>query len=439
MAGEPQVFLCHAAEDKAQVQQIYLKMRATGLRPWMDKPPRPFELDGILPGEQWDSRIRNEIRRSAYFIAFLSQRSVSKTGYVQREFRLALDMMAEMPTGQIFLIPALMEPCEIPDLRVDTFRLKDLQWVSLEAQGQDVLINLLRKDATNRQALLESPDLLVLRPNTAEELLAAIGSNRIIHLSDRTYDLSQIPSRYYEHVEFLDEHDGHSVAVRHVKNMTLIADNKLSSKLVVTPRYSNVIMFYNCDNIKISGVTMGHEPDEGFCTGGVLQLIRCDNFLISGCDLFGCGTEGIICRATTNLLFEHSVIRDCSTGILSLRDSRDIRFLDSVFIRNKRYQGVCVVHCTDILFENCEICENYADAPLFYVSSSGNVRMVGGIIRANTVTALANDGNQISFDTVEIQGNSERSNSGWGESNSTWSGTGDDFFLEHGVLRMPYR
>ena len=174
MSGSPLIFLCHAKEDSKKVQEIYLELRAAGLRPWMDKPPRPFELEGILPGEHWNSRIRKEIRNSAYFIAFLSKKSVSKRGYVQREFRLALNMVAEMPVGQVFLIPVLLEDCDVPETQVDSVSLRDLQWIDLTKDGVSVLINLFRHDAENRQGLLQQ-SRLVLRPGNPEDFIASIG------------------------------------------------------------------------------------------------------------------------------------------------------------------------------------------------------------------------------------------------------------------------
>jgi hypothetical protein len=188
---EPKIFLCHAREDKSRVQEIYLQMRSAGLSPWMDKPPPPYDLDGIHAGEDWDSRIRKEIRECAYFVAFLSPNSVSKQGYVQREFRLALSMAAEMPTGQVFVIPVLLEPCEPPEITVDTVSLSKLQWIELERGDASVLIRVLERDIGHRRAPLPGSGLR-LTVNTAEELLHALGSDRILQLGPGTYDLSTL-------------------------------------------------------------------------------------------------------------------------------------------------------------------------------------------------------------------------------------------------------
>ncbi len=55
---------------------------------------------------------------------FLSQSSISKRGYVQLEFQLALDALKEMPAGTIHTIPVRLDDFEIPDELPDA--LKDL-------------------------------------------------------------------------------------------------------------------------------------------------------------------------------------------------------------------------------------------------------------------------------------------------------------------------
>lgn len=67
----------------------------------------------LLPGQDWENEIRKAIKNSQYFIALLSQISVSKRGFVQSEFRFALDVVKLIPEGNIFVIPARLNDCEI--------------------------------------------------------------------------------------------------------------------------------------------------------------------------------------------------------------------------------------------------------------------------------------------------------------------------------------
>jgi hypothetical protein len=55
----------------------------------------------------------------------LSQGSINKSGYVQREIKAALDVADEQPQGEIFVVPCKLEECDVP------LRLRQWQWVEL--------------------------------------------------------------------------------------------------------------------------------------------------------------------------------------------------------------------------------------------------------------------------------------------------------------------
>lgn len=105
---QDRIFLCHASEDKEHVIEVYWKLKMVGLNPWLDK------ID-LLPGQDWDREIRRALKNSDFIIIFFSQHSVSKRGYVQREFKLALDTLQEIPEGQIFIFPVRLDNCIIPE------------------------------------------------------------------------------------------------------------------------------------------------------------------------------------------------------------------------------------------------------------------------------------------------------------------------------------
>ena len=94
MDKKTQIFLSYAREDEEQVLEIYQRLKAEGFKPWMDQAD-------LLPGQDWDKAIQNTLRASDLVIVFLSAASVSKRGYVQKEFKLALEVLEEIPEGQI--------------------------------------------------------------------------------------------------------------------------------------------------------------------------------------------------------------------------------------------------------------------------------------------------------------------------------------------------
>lgn len=124
MTAKTRIFLAHASEDKGLVRNLYLKLVNRGFKPWLD------EIN-LLPGQNWQIEIPKAIRESDIFIACLSRLSVRKQGYVQREFRSALNTYAEKPPGSIYLIPLKLDDCEIPDFQLPQLgiSMRDIQWL----------------------------------------------------------------------------------------------------------------------------------------------------------------------------------------------------------------------------------------------------------------------------------------------------------------------
>ncbi len=133
----PKVFLCHASEDKRLVQKIYKKLKADGFAPWLDK-------EDLLPGQLWKEEIPRVIHSAACMLVFLSTTSVAKRGYIQKELKLALETLDEIPEGQIFLIPVRIDDCKIPN-RFAGIHCCDL----FEEDGYERIVNALSRSITN--------------------------------------------------------------------------------------------------------------------------------------------------------------------------------------------------------------------------------------------------------------------------------------------------
>lgn len=135
-----QVFLCHGAEDKPWVRKLYDDLVLAGYAPWLD------EKD-ILPGQDWRLAIESAVKRSDVVLVCLSQQSVSRRGYVQKEIAQALDVAQEQPEGAIFLIPVRIEQCDVPA------RLSAMQWVDHFADdGRTMLERALQAAASQKVA-----------------------------------------------------------------------------------------------------------------------------------------------------------------------------------------------------------------------------------------------------------------------------------------------
>ncbi|WP_163667095.1 toll/interleukin-1 receptor domain-containing protein [Adonisia turfae] len=131
-----QIFLAHAHEDKTEVMKLYKRLQQQGYKPWMDK-------KDLLGGQRWDDAIQKAINGSDIFIACLSKRSVEKRGYVQREFKMALNKCGDIPADEIYLVPVRLDDCIIPKLRQQEYGINfdDYQAIDLfETDGFEQLV-----------------------------------------------------------------------------------------------------------------------------------------------------------------------------------------------------------------------------------------------------------------------------------------------------------
>lgn len=118
------VFLSYAREDAAAARRIADALRAFGVEVWFDQ----HELRG---GDQWDARIRQQVRECRLFIPIISATTESRAeGYFRREWKLAAERTHDMGKRAAFLVPVVIDAtaengADVPDefLRVQWTRL----------------------------------------------------------------------------------------------------------------------------------------------------------------------------------------------------------------------------------------------------------------------------------------------------------------------------
>ncbi len=137
------VFLCHASNDKGAVRDLYQRLRDSGYMPWLDE-------ESLIPGDEWEKKIKKAVRESDVVLVCLSQKSINKRGFVQKEIRYALDVADEQPEGTIFIIPLKLEECDVPE------RLRRWHWVNLfDENGYRRLTSALEKALASLQKVGE--------------------------------------------------------------------------------------------------------------------------------------------------------------------------------------------------------------------------------------------------------------------------------------------
>jgi len=137
------VFLCHAHSDKNTVRTLYNRLVKDGVDAWLDK-------EKLLPGQNWRTEIQKAVR-SADVVVVCHSKEFNQAGFRQREVKWALDTAMEMPEGEIFVIPARLEECEVLD------SLSEWHWVDLfSSDGYDMLMKALYARADKVGATLRA-------------------------------------------------------------------------------------------------------------------------------------------------------------------------------------------------------------------------------------------------------------------------------------------
>ena len=162
---------------------------------------------------------------------------------------------------------------------------------------------------------------------TVDEFLAAIAPDTTIYLEAGTYDLSTAEGygvsgteRYHWELRF----DGPSLVITGVDGLTIEGAGAESVTIAAVPRYADVLSFERCAALTLRGFTAGHTEEKGACTGGVLYFDLCDDAVIDGCALFGCGIMGITAGSCADMNVSNTEIYDCEYGAVTLNDSNAV-------------------------------------------------------------------------------------------------------------------
>jgi hypothetical protein len=100
------VFISHSSNDKRFARWLAIDLANAGHRPWLDE----WE---ILAGESIPSRISDGVSGCDFVVVVLSEHAV-RSNWVEREWQAKY--WDEVSAGQVKVIPALFNTCEIPTL-----------------------------------------------------------------------------------------------------------------------------------------------------------------------------------------------------------------------------------------------------------------------------------------------------------------------------------
>ncbi|MBQ2961232.1 MAG: right-handed parallel beta-helix repeat-containing protein [Oscillospiraceae bacterium] len=232
-------------------------------------------------------------------------------------------------------------------------------------------------------------ELNIIKVSNVDELLAAIGSDRVICLEPGKYELSAAEgfgTASGENWYWKECYDGFELVIHDVKNLEFLGEE--GAEIVTRPRYANVLRIDSCTNLSIVTVAAGHTIEDGFCTGGVILLENSKYISLHGCSLYGCGTVGIYAENCENVDAVGCEIYDCSNYGVSAISCKDVVIEQSMLHSNKdgMFQSVFRAEsCDGFAVVNCGI---YGNSALNLLTSaySKQVSMLGCTVEDNIFT-----------------------------------------------------
>jgi hypothetical protein len=127
------IFLLYARSDEEAVRRLYRRLVKEGANVWLDQ-------ETLRPGQDWAYEIHKALHSSDLVIACLSKQFNKQGGFRHEELKIAIERASTFREGKLFIIPARLERCELPD------PLRRWQCVDLfESDGNKKLITTLKE------------------------------------------------------------------------------------------------------------------------------------------------------------------------------------------------------------------------------------------------------------------------------------------------------
>jgi len=99
--SEPNIFISYAREDEEIAENLRESLARNGFKPWLDA------VD-LKPNDNWAIAIQNAIHNSDFFIPVITRNAFDKNGNLQKEIKIALDML-EDKDNKVTVIPFELE------------------------------------------------------------------------------------------------------------------------------------------------------------------------------------------------------------------------------------------------------------------------------------------------------------------------------------------
>jgi TolB-like protein/Tfp pilus assembly protein PilF len=166
------VFLSYASQDAEAAKRIADALRAAGVEVWFDAE------GGLEHGDEWDAKIRRQIKECVLFIAVISANTQAREeGYFRIEWDLAAERARGIASGVAFILPVVIDDTKesgalVPD------RFRTVQWTKLPGGN-------ISSEVLQRFLKLWSHRTGALKQTAADPGNAGLGSARVLPASKR--------------------------------------------------------------------------------------------------------------------------------------------------------------------------------------------------------------------------------------------------------------
>jgi hypothetical protein len=235
------IFISYGEPDRDAARALYGHLSIGTAIVWFDKIT-------LLPGQRWQDEISRAIRKADFVVLLLSSRTVNRRGYFHREMSLALEILQQVPPDQIYLLPARLDDCDVPE------SIRHIHWVDLFPDWQAGIQQLERALNTVKPVNAKLPSRVdkPLTPPLAEKKDKALSPTA----SDRID-----PS--YEAIRWFGKFRTDILAA-------LLADLALHIDHGLAPKEANLI----ADAFATSAAIWSQMPQGSFLQGGAYMMIR---------------------------------------------------------------------------------------------------------------------------------------------------------------------
>lgn len=241
--------------------------------------------------------------------------------------------------------------------------------------------------------------------STVSELLAAIDDNTKILLKSGDYNMTNADLREAS-AEFVsrDSYSG-EICIKNVNSMMIAAEEGADVNVSIDDPYSAVLMFSNCPNLSLDGLTCGHNVEPGYCSGAVIRLDSVNNLSIRNCNLFGSGTYGIEALNTYNASIADTDIYECTYGLICCHNCGNFTFENVDFRDSVQFNMFEMNSCYDFTYKNCTISDNASDSEYSYFMSArdaDSIVFANCIFRGNSYVNFADDMEPLTFSNCKF-------------------------------------